>query len=202
MKHRIAVILLALLILSTLSGCASSGETAAPVPEPAAVSESLPAVITESISPSSYSSGETMPEERFEEAYLDHMIGSMHEPTAADTLRSVYAKKVSITVIEAENGSAEITLTTPCLAAIMEEVIGSHLSADVTTANILNAITDVLASGSYATTEQTVTVSYTEVDGLPVIEETEEYINALYGGLLDLAQEQQALYEAGAGEDA
>lgn len=194
MKKATAYILLAALALLFLSGCGAKKET------PISSSESFQDAIVKSISPTAFSDEEDMTEAQFEEAYLNHMISSMREPSPADKMRSVYAQKVSVNVLHAENGSAEITLTTPCLSAIITEAAAAHTGSDVNTENILNVVTDALASGDYSTESHTLTVSYTEVDGLPVIEETEEYINALYGGLLDLAKEQQEVYETALGE--
>jgi len=158
-------------------------------PAPVTVEELLCDSILGSISPDA-ATGEVHTDAQMEDAFINSLVDSVKEPTPADDFRSVYGGEVNVAVDSAENGTATVTVKTPDLYTIIIEAAESLTGTAFTKDELFAAVTNRLTSGDYPTAERTVTAAYTEVNGLPVIEETGEYINALYGGLLDLYREQ------------
>lgn len=206
-----AALCLSVLLAAVCAGCGASKAPEAPASgaetsSSAASSQQtadVEARLTESLLTSiagDKTAGSAATPEQFEDAYIAYLTGAEEELTPADRVRGLYAEAVSVIAVTAENGTVEFTLKTPDLSAILQTAAASLSGAALTKEALLAAAAERLASGDYPAVESTVSAAYTEGEGLPVIEGSGEYTNALLGGLVELYNQQFEILSAAAKE--
>ena len=130
------------------------------------------------------------------EAYLDEMEA---DEKARLVLLRTHSEKVSVEIISAEDGIATMKICGPDLAALMSVIVEEQDFSGVPDAmlQVKQKMAGEIERGNYSSKEWLVSVSYVIKDGELEIEETFDYLDAIYGGLLTLNKESEnALQEA------
>lgn len=100
--------------------------------------------------------------------------------SVSDELMAAVGENTSVTELSRDDSTATLRIVAPDLRSLM-----ATLPADDAEA-LTSELTAKLREREYTSIEKTVTVPVVEVDGQRRIEYTEEYLDAVYGGLLSL----------------
>ena len=177
------------LLVTLCTGCKndSSIKEDQPIPEPETLptEQALLNAVINRVSDSSY-----VPEA--EQEFMAEYHAYFNENTGADPselLMDTYASYSEIQVKLLDNNTALVHMDVPDLSEILMNAISSLSDGERTAGNaselIQTAAQEILASGEFSRKASDVTVSYTlSENGTPKIVESQEYLDALYGGIL------------------
>ena len=120
------------------------------------------------------------------QAYFDEDLPA--DPT--EELLRAYAAQCYFRIELLDGETAQISVDVPDLAGILSRAFELVETLDGDINPVRDEMVRILESGDFARKSSTITVSYSlSEDSTPMIAQNEEYLDAIYGGLVSAAQE-------------